>query len=299
MNIVADGSLKHSARAGFLGLGAMGSHMAHHLYAAGFLRHVFNRTPERAEQFASLHPEAQIARSPAELARSVDVIFICVAADHDVLQVVDAMLPVLEPGQIVIDSSTVSRDTAIAAARRLSTNGVHFFDAPVTGGVEGARNGTLSIMLGGEEAILPEIAPLLATMSSRYTSMGPVGSGQAAKAVNQVMCAGINEAVTEALAFGVGLGLDIERVMDAIRGGAAGNWFLDKRGSTMTQNQFQPGFKVALHRKDLEICLAMGKEIGQNLPLTQTTSTHYQTLIEEGYGDEDISSLYRLKRPTP
>jgi 3-hydroxyisobutyrate dehydrogenase len=128
--------------------------------------------------------------------------------------------------------------------------------------------------------------------------MGEIGSGQSAKAVNQVMCAGINEAVTEALGFGVALGLDIERVIEAIRGGAAGNWFLDKRGSTMTQGQFHPGFKLALHQKDLRICLEMARKIEQPLPLTKMTSTHYETLIAEGYGSEDISSLYRLKRPT-
>ncbi|MEY4684221.1 MAG: hypothetical protein RLZ25_680 [Pseudomonadota bacterium] len=284
-------------KAGFLGLGAMGSPMAHHLYKAGFLRTVYNRSPERAVRFSQDHPDILIAPSPEVLASEVDVIFLCVSADEDVLEQINAMSPVLQPGQIVIDCSTVSRMTAMEASRRVGSLGAQFFDAPVTGGVEGARNGALSVMIGGCSTHLPTIEPLLATFSSRQTHMGEVGSGQAAKAVNQVMCAGINEAVTEALAFGVGLGLDIEKVMDAVRGGAAGNWFLDKRGSSMTQGRFAPGFKVELHQKDLKICLAMGHAIQQDLALTQKTSNHYAKLIEAGYGSEDISSLYRLKRP--
>lgn len=284
-------------KAGFLGLGAMGAPMAHHLYAAGFLRSVYNRTPERADQFGQDHPGILIAKSPEVLASEVDVVFLCVSADNDVLEQIGAMSPALRPGHIVIDCSTVSRMTAIEAARLLALSGTDFFDAPVTGGVEGARLGLLSVMIGGCHTKLPLIEPLLATFSSRQTHMGEVGSGQAAKAVNQVMCAGINEAVTEALAFGVGLELDIERVMEAIRGGAAGNWFLDKRGSSMTQHRFEPGFKVELHQKDLKICLAMAEAIHQDLPMTQTASNHYARLINEGHGSEDISSLYRLKRP--
>lgn len=289
--------MNHKIRAGFLGLGAMGEPMAHHLFNAGFLRHVFNRNTSRSDDFAKQHPETQVAASPADLARAVDVVFVCVSADQDVLNVIDSMLPALSKGQIVIDCSTVSRETAIEAGKKLSEVGVMFFDAPVTGGVEGARNATLSIMVGGEATLLPQITPLLNAISSRHIHMGAVGSGQAAKAVNQVMCAGINEAVTEALAFGEELGLDIDRVIDVIRGGAAGNWFLDKRGSTMTKGSFSPGFKVSLHRKDLRICLEMGREIGHDLPLTKSTLLHYDKLIADGHGDEDISSLYRIKRP--
>ncbi len=285
-------------RAGFLGLGAMGAPMAHHLHRAGFLKGVYNRTWAKAASFVEDHPGILVAGSPEALAAAVDVIFLCVSADSDVLEQVQAMAPTIRAGHIVIDCSTVSRDTAIEASNLLKGLGADFFDAPVTGGVEGARNGVLSVMLGGNPAHLPDIEPLLATFSSRQIHMGDVGSGQAAKAVNQVMCAGINEAVTEALAFGVGLGLDIEKVMDAIRGGAAGNWFLDKRGSSMTQGRFDPGFKLELHQKDLKICLLMGDDIHQNLPLARPTSKHYAALMDQGHGAEDISALYRLKRPS-
>jgi len=271
--------------------------MAHHLFTAGFLRGVHNRNRAKADHFHQNHPGIVIAESAASLTSEADVIFLCVSADEDVLEQISVMTPALRPGQIIIDCSTVSSKTAIEASRLVETQGAHFFDAPVTGGVEGAQNGVLSVMIGGNSALLPDIEPLLATFSRRRIHMGEVGSGQAAKAVNQVMCAGINEAVTEALAFGVGLGLDIGKVMDAIQGGAAGNWFLDKRGASMTQGRFDPGFKVELHQKDLRICLAMGEAIQQELPITRVTSNHYKTLILQGYGGEDISSLYRLKRP--
>lgn len=285
-------------KVGFLGLGAMGAPMAHHLHEAGFLKSVYNRSTEGANRFGRGHPDVLIAQSPEALASAVDVIFICVSADKDVLEQIQSMTPAIRPGHIIVDCSTVSRATAIQASDLLTDLGAKFFDAPVTGGVEGARNGVLSVMVGGDPTQLASIEPLLATFSSRRIHMGEVGSGQAAKAVNQVMCAGINEAVTEALAFGIGLGLDIEKVMEAIRGGAAGNWFLDKRGSSMTQGKFDPGFKLELHQKDLKICLQMANEIQQELPLTGMTSNHYATLINEGHGGEDISALYRLKRPS-
>ena len=285
-------------RAGFLGLGAMGFPMAHHLYKAGFLKGIYNRSPEKTTRFEQEHPGILIAESSKALASAVDVIFICVSADSDVLEQIKSMSSAIRPGHIVIDCSTVSRATAIEASGLLNPLGAQFFDAPVTGGVEGARNGVLSIMIGGDPSQLASIEPLLASFSTRRIHMGEVGSGQAAKAVNQVMCAGINEAVTEALAFGVGLGLDIERVMEAIRGGAAGNWFLDKRGSSMTQGRFDPGFKLELHQKDLKICLEMANEIQQALPLTRITSSHYETLMNEGHGSDDTSALYRLKRPS-
>jgi 3-hydroxyisobutyrate dehydrogenase len=128
--------------------------------------------------------------------------------------------------------------------------------------------------------------------------MGETGMGQSAKAVNQILCAGINEAVTEALAFGERLGLDLAKLIQVMAGGAAGNWFLEKRGSTMTRGVFVPGFKLALHQKDLAICLAMARELGVSLPLTEMTRRHYRKLMEAGHGEEDISALYRLKRPS-
>ncbi|WP_026611837.1 NAD(P)-dependent oxidoreductase [Methylocaldum szegediense] len=285
-------------RAGFIGLGAMGTHMARNVARGHFLSSVWNRT-EASAITLSQELGVQCAASPALLAAHVDVILICVSADADVLEVIHALLPGLRPQSIVVDMSTVSSDTAREAARLVENKGADFLDAPVTGGVEGAKNGTLAIMVGGKLTTLEKALPILETMGSRIVHMGEVGAGQAAKAVNQIMAAGINEAVTEALAFGETLGLDMRKVIDVVSSGAAGNWFLEKRGPTMTQGIFKPGFKLALHQKDLKICKGMADKLGIKLPVTEMAMNDYAKLIAEGHGDEDISALYRLKRPSP
>jgi 3-hydroxyisobutyrate dehydrogenase len=152
------------------------------------------------------------------------------------------------------------------------------------------------MMVGGDEVVFERARPVLAAMATRILYMGPTGSGQATKAVNQIMCAGINEAVTEALAFAEAQNLPMEKVIEVIAGGAAGNWFLEKRGLTMTQGIFKPGFRLALHHKDLKICQAMAAEIGIEIPLSDMSVRNYEQLMNEGYGDEDISAMYRLKR---
>ena len=217
--------------------------------------------------------------------------------DAVVLSLVDAICPVLKVGSIVVDMSTVGCETAQRAAVLLAEQGVGFLDAPVSGGVEGAKNGALSIMVGGEEKYLEHVKPLLAAMGDKIIHMGPVGAGQATKAVNQVMAAGINQAVTAALALGQAQGLPMAQVVDVVSGGAAGNWFLAHRGKTMLQGVYEPGFKLALHHKDLKICQAMTTAQGLSIDFLDQTLTDYQQLMTEGYGDEDISALYRLKRP--
>jgi 3-hydroxyisobutyrate dehydrogenase len=270
--------------------------MAGHVAMAGMLAAVWNRSPARAEELAGELGVAA-AGSLAELAGQVDVVLMCVSADRDVLEVIDGLLPGLREGSVVVDHSTVSSATARLAAQKLRALGADFLDSPVSGGVEGARNGTLSLMVGGAAATLEKVRPLLQTMAGRIQHMGEVGNGQATKAVNQVMCAGINQAVSEALAFGMAQGLNMDSLIDAIAGGAAGNWFLDKRGKTMSGGSFAPGFKLALHHKDLDICLAMARELDMELPLTQQTLRDYAELMAQGHGDEDISALFRLKRP--
>ncbi|MGZ5059308.1 MAG: NAD(P)-dependent oxidoreductase, partial [Methylobacter sp.] len=166
---------------------------------------------------------------------------------------------------------------------------------PVSGGVEGAKNGTLAMMVGGSSAVLEKARPVLETMTRCIMHMGATGSGQATKAVNQIMGAGINQAVTEALAFAQAQGLPMAKVIEVISGGASGNWFLQHRGATMTQGIFTPGFKLALHHKDLLICQSMAKQSGASTTLIDMTIADYERLMAEGYGDEDISALYRLK----
>ena len=281
-------------KVGLIGLGAMGLGMARNVSKASLLSAVYNRTASKANALAT-EMKVKKCDSPQQLAEQVDIVLICVSADKDVLQMVTAVAETIKPGSIVIDLSTVSSETAKKAAAILSEKQVAFLDAPVSGGVEGAKNGTLAIMVGGDEASLKGVLPVLEAMSSRIVHMGKTGSGQATKAVNQIMAAGINQAVTEALAFGQTYGLDMEKVVDVISGGAAGNWFLEHRGLSMTKGTFEPGFKVALHHKDLKICQRMAEQTGTSIKLLEKTLIDYERLMAQGFGDEDISALYRLK----
>jgi 3-hydroxyisobutyrate dehydrogenase len=281
--------------AGFIGLGAMGAPMAHNLYAAGRLATVWNRSPVRLNAFLADHEVAR-ADSPAMVARATSVVVTCVAADNDLLEVVEQLLPGLGENSVVIDCSTVSLETARGAAALVQALGAGFLDAPVSGGVEGAQRGTLAMMVGGSEALLDRVRPLLSCMAARIEHMGPVGNGQATKAVNQIMAAGINQAVSEALAFADAHHLPMSKVIDIVGGGAAGNWFLAHRGHSMIEGRFAAGFKVALHHKDLEICRRMAASLGVALPVVEMTLIHYQRLMQAGYSDEDISALFREKR---
>jgi 3-hydroxyisobutyrate dehydrogenase len=277
-------------KVGIIGLGAMGLGMARRLSQAGFLAGVYNRTAAKMAEFNVPHyPQAEA------LAVDMDVILLCVSADNDVLAMVDAIATTIKPNTIVIDTSTVSSETAKQAAACLAKKHATFLDAPVSGGVEGAKNGTLSMMVGGDAAILEIVRPVLACMTARIIHIGETGSGQATKAVNQIMCAGINQAVTEALAFAKARQLPMTKVIEVISGGAAGNWFLDHRGLTMTQGEFSTGFKLALHHKDLKIAELMAAQAGVAIPLAAMTIKDYEQLMRQGYGDEDISALYRLK----
>mgnify|MGYP001820697733 CR=1 FL=1 len=282
-------------KTGIIGLGAMGAPMARNLHKGGHLAAIWNRTQDRAQQFADA-PGVAHADSPATLAGQCELVILCVSADADMLEMIAALLPGLRPGSVVLDTSTVSRETAQQAAQKLAALDVSFLDAPVSGGIEGARKGTLAMMVGGDAAVLARIQPVLDSIAGRVAHMGPVGSGQATKAVNQVMAAGINQAVSEALAFAEKLELPLDKVIEVVGSGAAGNWFLTHRGPTMTKGDYAPGFRLALHHKDLAICKQMAAEFDVALPLVEMTLIHYRRLMEAGYGDEDISALYREKR---
>ncbi len=282
-------------RTGFTGLGAMGAPMATNIHAAGYLHTVWNRTASRARALAD-ELGCAVAGSPATLAAECDLVVVCVAADADLLEVVDALAPGLAPGKVVVDCSTVSAATAVSAARRVQQQGAAFMDAPVSGGTEGARLGKLSMMAGGEAEVLERCRPVLEAMAARIVHMGPVGNGQATKAVNQIMAAGINQAVSEGMAFASAQGLPLERVIEALGSGAASSWFLHNRGPYMAAGEYPPGFKVALHDKDLAIAQAMAEARGVALPVIEMTRLHYRRLVAAGYGEEDISALHRLKR---
>jgi len=281
-------------RTGFIGLGAMGSPMAANLHGAGLLTAVWNRTGEKAARLAAETGCTHCA-GPVELAEQCDVVVLCVSADQDVLGLVETLAPVMSEGDIVVDCSTVDAATARQASSRLARHGVGFLDCPVSGGTEGARQGTLSIMVGGEAEHLERARPVLEAMGKTIVHLGPAGSGQAAKATNQIMVAGINQAVTEALAFGESQGLPMDALIEALSRGAAGNWFLSHRGPTMVEGRFPLGFKVVLHQKDLGICSGMAAAKGVRLPLVEMTRIHYERLTERGMGEHDISALYVLK----
>jgi 3-hydroxyisobutyrate dehydrogenase len=206
---------------------------------------------------------------------------------------------VLRPGSVVVDHSTVAVDTARRAAAMLATHDIGFIDAPVSGGVEGARNGRLSVMAGGDAAVLEHIQPMLACYAARVAHMGETGSGQATKAVNQVLVAGINEAVCEGLALGEKLGLDPARLLPTLLAGAASNWFLEKRGATMLQDEFAPGFKSAHMLKDLRIVQGMAQAAGVRTTVIDQALADYSELVERGLGEADTSALITIKRGAP
>ena len=281
-------------KTGVIGLGAMGAPMARNLHRVGYLAGIWNRTIEKAHGLGG-ELGVRVAADPAELARHCELLILSVSADADVLEVVGALKDGLRAGAVVVDASTVSRETARAAAAQLEPRGIAFLDAPVSGGVEGARKGTLAMMVGGDAAVLERIRPPLQAIAGRVEHMGPVGAGQATKAVNQVVAAGINQAVSEGLAFAHALELPLDKVIDVVGSGAAGNWFLTHRGPSMAKGVYTPGFRVALHHKDLAICKRMAEQLGVALPLVEMTLIHYRRLLEAGFGDEDISALHREK----
>lgn len=281
-------------RCGFIGLGAMGRPMAGHLAARDLLAVVGNRSVEKADALAA-ELKVRAAHNASDFA-DCDVVALCVTADEDVLANVDALAAVMQPGSVVVDHSTVSSATAQTAAARLAAKGIGFLDAPVSGGVEGAINGKLSIMVGGNATDLANAQAALQAYGLRITHMGEVGAGQATKAVNQVLVAGIAHAVSEGLALGEKLGLDPERLLPTLGAGAAGSWFLEKRGPTMLRDEFKVGFKLALLHKDLKIVDAMAQAAGTRRDIIQKSLTDYAQLMAEGYGDDDISALIRLKR---
>jgi 3-hydroxyisobutyrate dehydrogenase len=281
-------------RVGFIGLGAMGMGMARNLHRAGMLTAMWNRTASKARKLAAETHTIAVA-APAELLEHCDIIVMCVSADADVLGVIDALLPVVKPNTLIVDCSTISAETARSATHRLRERGADFLDAPVSGGVEGARDGTLAIMVGGDPAAFDRAKPILETMGRTVTHFGPSGSGQAAKATNQIMCAGVIQAVAEAMAFAKSQDLPLDKLIETLGKGAGSSWYFVHRAPNIVKNDYPPGFRVRLHEKDLKICRAMAARFGVQLPLIEMTLVHYRRLIEQGHGDEDISTLFRLK----
>ncbi len=273
----------------------MGIPMAKNLHKAGLLAAVWNRTGAKATALAAELGCAAPA-SLAEFARGLDVIVVCVSADTDVRSVIEGMAPGLARGALVIDCSTVSADTARWAQQFLATHGVAFLDAPVSGGVEGAQKGALAIMTGGEPAAFEQARPVLQAMGKTLEHFGPAGSGQATKATNQIMVAGIIRAVAEAMAFAGAHGLPLEKVVSTLGAGAGSSWYFVNRAPNMVRGAYPAGFRVKLHAKDLGICRDMAARFGVHLPVVDAMLEEYRELVAQGHGDEDISATHRLKQ---
>lgn len=284
-------------RVGFCGMGTMGAAMAANVARAGYPLGVWNRTPGRAALPVSLG--ATEAASPSDLAATSDITVVCVSDTPDVEQVLfgaDGVAAGATPGSLVVDCSTISPAATRDMAARLGGLGVAFVDAPVSGGSEGAQKGTLTIMVGGDAADVERARPVLATMGSVITHMGPVGAGQATKAVNQVIIAGTYLGVAEGIVLAIKAGLDPEQVVDALSGGAARSWVLENRAGRMIADEYPLGFRIALHLKDLGIALGLAREVGASLPVAAIASQIESGLVAKGHGDDDNAALARAIR---
>ncbi len=281
-------------RIGFVGLGTMGGYMAANLRKAGFEVTVWNRTPGKAA--ALIAAGAREAASPADVARASDIVCTCVSDTPDVEAVLfgaDGVAEGLAAGGLVIDYSTISPSATAEFAARLKAQGIGFVDAPVSGGSEGARLGTLTIMAGGDEADLERARPVLEGTGKTITHFGPAGSGQAVKAVNQVVIAGVYLAVAEGMVLSMKAGLDPQAVVAALGGGVAGSWILANRSAKMVNNDYPLGFRTRLHLKDLGIALELAQSLGVVLPVSALAAQLESGLVARGYGDEDMSNLAR------
>jgi 3-hydroxyisobutyrate dehydrogenase len=284
-------------RVGFAGLGTMGAAMAANLARAGFALTVWNRTAGGAGPLLELG--AREAGSPAALAAATDVVVICVSDTPDVEAVLFGSQGLAEgsrPGTLIIDCSTISPGASEGFAARLAEGGVTFVDAPVSGGSEGAVKGTLTIMVGGAEADVERARPMLEAMGKTITHMGPVGAGQATKAVNQVILCGAYLGVAEGIVLAIKAGLDVDKVVEALSGGAAQSWVLANRSGRMIADDYPLGFKISLHRKDLAIALELARRVGASLPVTGLAAEIENGLVAKGHGDDDISALARAVR---
>ncbi len=282
---------------GVIGLGTMGGAMAANLARAGFPLTVWNRTGGRTSELEELG--ATVAATPAALAVGVDVMVVCVSDTPDVEEVLFGTAGVTagaRRGSLVVDCSTIDPAASRLFATRLAEHGIAFVDAPVTGGSEGARNGTLAILVGGAAADVERARPVLAAIGRTVTHFGEVGAGQAAKAVNQVILAGTYLGVAEGMVLALKAGLDPVQVVEALSSGAAQSWVLANRSGRMLANDYPPGFRVALHLKDLGIALGLAREQGAALPVAALAAQLESGLVATGHGDDDMSALARAIR---
>jgi 3-hydroxyisobutyrate dehydrogenase-like beta-hydroxyacid dehydrogenase len=284
--------------AAFVGLGVMGYPMAGHLTRAGLAVKVWNRTTEKANQWATRYG-GEACQSIAEAVSDADVVFTCVGADKDLEEVflgADGILANAAEGTVLVDHTTASAHMARTLDQAAKERKLHFIDAPVSGGQQGAENGQLTIMCGGEEAAYERIKPVLAHFAKAVNLMGPAGAGQTTKMVNQIAVAGVVQGLSEAIHFAEQADLDIHKVIEVISKGAAQSWQMENRSDTMIAGEFNHGFAVDWMRKDLAICLEEARTNGAKLPLTALVDQFYGDVQDMGGGRWDTSSLLQRLR---
>jgi 3-hydroxyisobutyrate dehydrogenase-like beta-hydroxyacid dehydrogenase len=284
----------------FLGLGVMGGPMAGHLAKAGHSVTVYNRTPAKAQAWvAEFGAPGRYAPTPREAAAGASIVFCCVGNDDDLRSVVlgdDGAFAGMAKGSVFVDHTTASADVARELSKAAQALGLHFIDAPVSGGQAGAQNGALTVMCGGEAAVFERIKPVAMAFSRAVTLLGESGAGQLAKMVNQIAIAGLVQGLSEAIAFGQRAGLDMEAVLGVISKGAAQSWQMENRGKTMIEGKFDYGFAVDWMRKDLGLVLDEAKRNGARLPVTALVDQFYADVQQAGGRRWDTSSLItRLK----
>jgi len=278
------------ANLAFIGLGRMGYPMAGHLARNGHQVSVFNRSPARAQAWSAEHGGRACA-SVGEAVTGVDMAFMCVGDDPDIRHVALEAFPAMKPGSILVDHTTGSATLAAELAQEAATRGLHFLDAPVSGGEAGAQKGQLTVMCGGDPQAYAAAEPVIRAYAKMVRRLGPAGAGQKTKMVNQICIAGLVQALAEGVHFAEKAGLDPDAVIDVISKGAAQSWQMENRAGTMHQRRFDFGFAVNWMRKDLRITLDAAGEIGARLPMTAAVDQYYAEVQEMGAGRWDTSSL--------
>ena len=281
------------AKAAFIGLGVMGYPMAGHLAKAGHDMTVYNRTAEKSEKWVAQHG-GKHAATPREAAQACDFVFACVGNDDDLRSVTigpDGAFAGMKKGAIFIDNTTASAQVATELNEAAKAGGFDFLDAPVSGGQAGAENGKLTVMVGGEEAVFERAKPVIDAYSRMVGLMGPAGSGQLTKMVNQICIAGLVQGLAEGIHFAAKAGLDVEKVIDVISKGAAGSWQMENRWKTMRDAHYTHGFAVDWMRKDLDIVLSAARQNGASLPVTALVDQFYAEVQKLGGNRWDTSSL--------
>jgi 3-hydroxyisobutyrate dehydrogenase-like beta-hydroxyacid dehydrogenase len=285
------------AKTAFIGLGVMGGPMAGHLARAGHDVAVYNRTEEKSRDWAQKH-KGRTYTSVAKAAEGADIVFSCVGNDRDLREVFDAASTAMRKGSIFVDHTTASAEIARELAVKAEERGLGFLDAPVSGGQAGAEAGKLTVMAGGEPSWFAEAQPIMAAYAANMTLIGPAGSGQLAKMVNQICIAGVLQGLAEGLHFAKRADLDIEKVIAAISKGAAQSWQMENRWKTMSEGRFDFGFAVDWMRKDLGLVLDEAERNGAQLDLTELVDRYYGDVQAMGGKRWDTSSLIaRLERP--